>query len=433
MMINVKKMKKILYLILIFSMTGLYSCYKMDSVYEEFIVPDGIVYPQKVDSLKAYSGQNRIQLEWLKPIDPKVVRARIYWNNYTDSLEIAIPSNQNKISQIIENLNETTYTFYVKTYDAEGHVSIPVEVSGKAYGTIYQASLISRPLLGIAFFPDRAELSWGPADEAAIKLVLKYRNASGELIEQIVPVNESVTTLTDYQLGSTFTTETYFRPTPTAIDEFAATDEQKFPEMVKLAKNSWTNAQLPTDSWYPADGNYNMWGLENLWRGPEAPSNNANGMCFASHGPVSPLPQHFTIDLGYKASLSRMRIWPLLLGTSEVYGDLSPRTFELWGTDNPPVDGSFDNWSLLGTWEVYKPSGYEAGGAVGVITAEDTQYFNYEQEYVIGVSAATPDANRAIRYIRFKTLNTFSTYNTGASTAFVAFAEMALWGTYVNE
>jgi hypothetical protein len=423
-------MKKILYFILIISMTGVSSCYDGDNIYKEFTVPDGIVYPQKVESLKACPGLYRIQLEWLKPIDTQVVKARIYWNNYTDSLDVTIPANQEKITQLIENLRETTYTFYVKTYDADGNVSIPVEVSSKAYGAAYQASLLPRPLLGLSAFVDRAELSWGVIDQTAVRFVLKYRSSSGELHELLVPLDEEKTILRDYQLGSDFTMETYYLPTPTAIDEFVATDEQKFPEeavLEKLPKNTWTNAQLPTDSWFPADGNFNMWGLEHLWGGQEAPTT-SNWDCFASDG-ISPFPQHFTIDLGYHAIISRMQLWPWI----EIYAGMFPRIFELWGSDNPPADGSWDNWTLLGKWEVFKPSGYEADGAVGSVTAEDTEYFNYNQTYELAPSAEIPDPYRKVRYIRFKTVNSFASYINGAPAGYVCINEMALWGTVINE
>jgi hypothetical protein len=205
-------------------------------------------------------------------------------------------------------------------------------------------------------------------------------------------------------------------------------------EEMKLPKTGWTDAALPTDSNYPADGDYGLWGLSNAWRGPEEPSlNNYNPYynSFASAA-TSPFPQHFTINLGYSAVISRMKLWPRT--PSELYAGMAPRLIELWGSDNPPADGSWDNWFLLGKWEVFKPSGYDdtAANKVGTVTAEDQQYFEYNQEYDLVPTDEIPDPYRSVRYIRFKTLNSFASYQTGAIAGYVVITEMALWGL-INE
>jgi hypothetical protein len=201
----------------------------MNDLHKEFIVPGGIIYPQKADSLKIFEGHNRVRVQWLKSTDPKVVKARVYWNNYTDSINVDIPAAGSVVRADITNLPEETYTFSVKTYDAEGNVSVPSEASGKVYGAIYQQSLNPRSLTKKEAFADRVELSWANPVKTVVRFVLKYRASSGALREQIVPLDETKTTLTDYQAGSDFTTETYYLPTETALDEFVVTETQTFP------------------------------------------------------------------------------------------------------------------------------------------------------------------------------------------------------------
>jgi hypothetical protein len=201
----------------------------MDGTYKEFIVPNGIVYPQKADSVKVYPGENRVKITWQKGNDPKVIGAWIYWNNYTDSLHVDIPSNSDKLlSAIVENLEETSYTFQIKTYDADGNVSIVSEASGRVYGTEYRLSLLPRELTGNQTFPDRVELSWGSAPSSMLQFVLKYRTSSDVPVELPVPPNESKTVIRDYKHLGAFTTETHYLPVETAIDTFKVIKNYNF-------------------------------------------------------------------------------------------------------------------------------------------------------------------------------------------------------------
>jgi hypothetical protein len=196
----------------------------------------------------------------------------------------------------------------------------------------------------------------------------------------------------------------------------------------KLSKTTWENAKLPTDSWYATDNNHYAHVLENLWDGLEEPSWYPPG-AFVS-APGSPMPQHVTIKLGYKTIINRMQIWPR--GQQEIYSAEAPRVFELWGSDNPPNDGSFDNWYRLGRWEVYKPSGYKADGSVGVITADDLAHWRNTQIYEVEVNDEFPDANIPVTYVRFRTIHVFSTYGTSLTKGQVMMSEMTLWGSRIN-
>jgi len=74
-----------------------------------------------------------------------------------------------------------------------------------------------------------------------------------------------------------------------------------------------------------------------------------------------------TFDIGRLAKLSRIVIWDYPeyyssggFGRAYYYlGNL--KEFEVWGSDNPPGDGSFDNWHLLGSYNATKPSGLPFG------------------------------------------------------------------------
>jgi hypothetical protein len=192
-------------------------------------------------------------------------------------------------------------------------------------------------------------------------------------------------------------------------------------EEVKLPKTTYVNAALPTDYFEPAEGE-SKYRLDQIWLGGEA----ANGTFFASSH-SGPMPQWFTINLGYKASISRFQKWPR--SGNELYSGSAPRIFELWGSDNPNPDGSWDeSWRLLGSFEQFKPSGYGEGREVGPITSEDNDYFYNRTEFELMPSEEVPDPYITITHLRFRTLSTFNTYGTEMTSGQVIIGELTFWG-----
>jgi len=173
---------------------------------------------------------------------------------------------------------------------------------------------------------------------------------------------------------------------------------------VQIPKTLWKNLALPTDTYLPAAAVYP---IEKLWDGKWA---TLTTDCFASPN-ASTLPQWFTIDLGQKVLLSRFKEHQA--ATSHLYVGSAVKKFEIWGSNNPPADGSFNNWDLLGTFNSYKPS----GAALGSTSAEDKNYANF-----LGEDFDFINQPIAYRYIRFKSLETYS------STGQIVIAEITLFG-----
>jgi hypothetical protein len=195
------------------------SCYDMESSYKDYVVPNGIVYPQKADSLKVYPGKNRVLLEWLRGIDPRVVSATVYWNNYTDSVVVDVTVYQDTVRYIIDNLNEYTYTFYIKTRDAAGNVSIQTEATGEAYGDIYLSSLVNRPTNKIYLENGLLTVDWNNnlLQEDEIGCELEYTNTEDVMIKQSIPFGELTTLIDDFKSGLKI--NSVFLP-PLSIDTF---------------------------------------------------------------------------------------------------------------------------------------------------------------------------------------------------------------------
>jgi hypothetical protein len=139
------------------------------------------------------------------------------------------------------------------------------------------------------------------------------------------------------------------------------------------------------------------------------------------------MPQWFTIELGRKVSISRIQKWPR--GGYELYSSSGPRVFQVWGSDNPNPDGSWDDsWHLLAEFEQLKPSGYGEGRDVGPITDEDKDYWYNKTEFELLPTEEISDPYRTVTHLRFKILSTFNTYGTEAEMGQLIIGELVFWG-----
>ena len=121
-----------------------------------------------------------------------------------------------------------------------------------------------------------------------------------------------------------------------------------------------------------------------------------------------------TIDLGVLAKLSRIVIWgyPEYYNGRTYYYKGNLKEFEVWGSDDPPADGSWNNWHLLGSYVAKKPSGLPFGQQSDEDYQTAVNGFNWEFDI---------EAPKA-RYIRIK-----STKNWDGS-SYMAIGEIQAYG-----
>jgi len=110
------------------------------------------------------------------------------------------------------------------------------------------------------------------------------------------------------------------------------------------------------------------------------------------------MPIWVSMDLGVKAKLSRFKEFQRTTSNSFIFNHNNIKRFEVWGSNNPSVDGSWDNWSLLGSYESQKPSKLP----VGQLSDQDIAYAKAGEEFNFDASAAP------VRYIRIKVLENWS-------------------------
>jgi hypothetical protein len=275
-------MKKIV-LLSIFAAVCIISCKDMDLDYKEYLVPNGLIYPQKADSLKLYSGVGKVRLEWFVPIDPNIVRARIYWDNYIDSAEYTFPASLEgltRIGTVIEGLKENTYTFDVRTYDAKGNVSVPSEITGQVYGSVYMSELRTQAVLPESYTDNAGwHVFLGDIDENAVATEIEHEATDGTVKTVSIPVSVKDTLIVGAKRQTTFKHRTfhmqnnYMEPVPSNYAEGTIP-----PMYTDLDRTEWTSTQShnrPADSPSPTahlDGDLlTFLSLRKPGRGSETP------------------------------------------------------------------------------------------------------------------------------------------------------------------
>jgi len=341
-------MKKLTYILIAGIVWCLSSCKDMDSIYQDYIVPNGHTYPGKALNPIVYAGKNRVKVSWLKGSDPKVVRARVYWNNYTDSTDVNVPADKDTISCIIEDLPENTYSFFIRTFDEKGNISIPVEVRGSSYGVKYEAGILNRAINNAILTETTVKIEWGTIDTlSAYATEIRYTNATGEIQTLRTMSNEAVSTISDIKRGTTFSYRTLYVPNHLAIDTFYTgflENKEYF-----LNKSVWRIIGFSTQH----SGAANL--ASNVIDGNPATR-------WHTHATASNFPHFVTVDMGIDRTITAFKIFR---ATSD---DRAFDTFQLFSsTDNA-------NWIDLG---VFRFNRFIDDGQYYAVPPTSGRYFKF--------------------------------------------------------
>jgi len=373
-----------------FGIWSVMSCRKADD-YKKYLVDGEIIYPAKPKDIVAEPGDNRIRLSWVRS-DPKVVRYMIYWNLGADSLEVT-PDQLTSLQQgdtvrvVVSDLEEADYEFEIVSLDTHDNRSVRSAVSGRVYGELYRSSLVPRLPRGITLIEGQpfASIWWYPADSADVGLEVRYTDGSGKIMEKRVGPDELASELEDYKEGTEIMYRSLFVPDSAAIDTFYTAYEtiQAPKRAALLDKSLFSVYSLPGDvpsAW--------GWELPYLW---DHDVNEGRGF----HTPDVTEPAHFNIDLGAEVGLQQLRVWQR---QSMPFDGGNLKKFEIWGSNNPSADGSFEGWTKLLECNSVKPSGLP----VGSTNDEDLAVAAAGELFIFPVN--TPP----VRYIRVRFLDNWS-------------------------
>lgn len=170
---------------------------------------------------------------------------------------------------------------------------------------------------------------------------------------------------------------------------------------VMMDKSLFRTYNLPSDT-YAAHTGFRS--TEVLWDGAHRVAST-----ILHTKPGSGIPQHFGFDMGVQAMLSRFVMHSRL---DHEYRFNHPKVFELWGSNEPNPDGSWDTWTQVGTFTSIKPSGLPLGEQ----TADDIAYARAGEEFDVELQQVP------YRYWRFRTLDTWG------GNSDVALGELTFYG-----
>lgn len=327
------------------------SCAKQDD-WKKYLPDQPKVYPGMATDVNFLPGSNRVMLKWLLVSDPTITLARIFWNNGHDSASVAIDRKQgvDTIKVIIDNLQETSYTFTIHTYDKEGNKSVPSYVTGRVLGARYESTLLNRAIQNVSYSGDSKLLaiSWAKADTVNTGTKLWYTDPGG--VDRELSIDSATyNTVIPWKVGTKIFYQSSYKPMWYAIDAFTVVKKDSINvRNVPVAKNAWSVVKLPNDVAGDA------WGtsLEWLWDGkggdyPEIYHTAGDGM-----------PHHFTLDLGAVYALTQVEN----IGRTNANPYHNVTKYEVWGiadlanaaTTLPGNDPGWKAESLARGWTLLK-------------------------------------------------------------------------------
>jgi len=158
----------------------------------------------------------------------------------------------------------------------------------------------------------------------------------------------------------------------------------------------------------PGDAQVLYGTVESMWDGNMNPSRWPSLYTVESAG----TPQSLTFSVGKEAKMSRIVVFPRRENGFYDKGNL--RDFEVWASNNPNLDGSWESWTKLATCTVRKPSGTPSGTNT-----------NADEVYgIAGWSFDLPEDAPKYKYLRIRNLRNWR------GSYFMQIAQVQVWGVY---
>ncbi|MDR1155027.1 MAG: discoidin domain-containing protein [Bacteroidales bacterium] len=298
------------------------SCKEQDAMFKQYAVEGGIPYLGAVSGAKARIGVNRLEVSF-SVTDPATAKVGIYWNEYEDSVMIAVEPGE-QVRKMID-LPEGPYSLFIKSYDAQGNASNPFELITRTVGAKYLATLAHRSFKKkTTGFNSDLRIEWETAAGDARFTDLVYTATDGTEKSLRIGNGVSETQIDDYKQGTVFRRTTYYSPdnlwldsiTPAPRTENELTVDKRLGRVI--AYSTQTGGEEAA-KFYDDDAN-TVWQTGNSY------------------------PEYITIDLGVEVPVTGFSVVPSIKHTDGKADPRAPTTvrFEV-STDN-------DAWTSLGAY-----------------------------------------------------------------------------------
>jgi hypothetical protein len=185
-----RAIKNIITVMLIVLLAGGTSCSDMNELADRFLDKGATVYAARVDSAIVYSGYKQVEIEMFVSTQ-RINTVKITWDYGKGQAEFTVGNQPGIYKAVIENLEENEYVFKLISIDSYLNESLPVEVTGSAFGDNYLQSRIGRSILRVDAEGTDGVITWNPTTLMMEDLVyseVRYTTTSGEqAIVRILP------------------------------------------------------------------------------------------------------------------------------------------------------------------------------------------------------------------------------------------------------
>ncbi|WP_198315764.1 DUF4998 domain-containing protein [Chitinophaga tropicalis] len=197
----------------------------MDTDYRKFLEGKEIVYPGGPSDVVVSPGYKRVQFTWTPGTDPTVSKYMIYWNNYTDSVSFDVPDG--KLEQFtggeISNIAEGTYFFTIYALDKQNNKSKTIIINNvNVYGDLYLGGLVNRTIKSTDLDTDNViKVTFNDlTDSTNISTEVNYTSSSGEKKIISLGPEQSIFSISDWQVGTSVVYRSSYKPQPQSLDTF---------------------------------------------------------------------------------------------------------------------------------------------------------------------------------------------------------------------
>lgn len=218
------------------------SCTSQDDIYKEFIKDGGYIYPAKAANITSETGFQKVTLFWPVPKDPSLRSARVYRDNYTDSLDLNYSDFSDTVSVTITNLADRSYTFDIVNFDKLGNKSIAAEKSATPYGMNWLSTHEERQFKHAWVDGTTATVQLTESTSEMVATKFRYKNLDGEWVEfgpRMTP-REVNFKLTNAMRGKYFEFSSGFLPSDGRDTAWMEWTKSSYPIVYPLDTKDWT-------------------------------------------------------------------------------------------------------------------------------------------------------------------------------------------------
>ena len=281
------------------------SCSDMDSIHEEYLNGE-IIYAGKLDTLKIRPGYYRAQLEGYTQFLGTSNQIIIEFDD--EMLSFPIAENLSDIySVIIEELDEGSYEFDVYTQDPNGNLSVSQVVAGNVIGDEFILDQNPREVLDYSFEPEGNYVNfYGNAEsEFVIYTLIDYENEEDEIVRDTLFFEDNRVKLINLKPLGSMQTTSVIQSGLNGIDSIALEpQEYTLPDLpyTELNKDFIRLVHMPSDN----PGTFNGANPDQYLFDGDGSFNGVD--LYSFHSGPSSMPHHFTVDLGVKTDLRKVKL-----------------------------------------------------------------------------------------------------------------------------